>query len=186
MRVIAGLCRGRRLKSVKGWNTRPTADRVKEAVFNVLGNRTIDASFLDLFAGTGNMGIEAISRGCSLAVFVEKDRKAVQVIKDNLLNCNIMDRALIFHLDCIKALKIIKKENIKFNLVYLDPPYKMEIIKEVLEYLVDLQLLHEDAIVMAETSVETQLTPVCKNLHMVKESKYGDIKITYYQLKGEV
>ena len=81
MRVIAGLCRGRRLKSVKGWNTRPTADRVKEAVFNVLGPRVIDANFLDLFAGTGNMGIEAVSRGCSLAVFVEKDR-AVQVLKD--------------------------------------------------------------------------------------------------------
>jgi 16S rRNA (guanine966-N2)-methyltransferase len=132
------------------------------------------------------MGIEAVSRGCSLAVFVEKDRKAVQVLKDNLSNCNIMDKALIFPLDCFKALKIINKENIKFNMIYLDPPYKTEIINEVLDHLVCLQLLHNDAIVIAETSVDTQLALNSNKLHMVKESKYGDTKITYFQFKGEV
>ncbi|NLT94209.1 MAG: 16S rRNA (guanine(966)-N(2))-methyltransferase RsmD [Clostridia bacterium] len=186
MRVIAGFCRGRRLKSVKGLKTRPTADRVKEAVFNVLGSRVIDACFLDLFGGTGSIGIEAISRGCSLAVFVEKEKPALEVIKDNLQTCNVTDKAIILPVDCFKALKILNKKNLKFNLVYLDPPYKLDIIDEILEQLVSLHLLQEKAVVIAETALDMQLSAGNNNLQKVREDKYGDTKITYFQLIGEV
>ena len=186
MRVIAGYCRGRRLKSVKGFKTRPTADRVKEAVFNVLGFRVQNSYFLDLFAGTGNIGIEAISRGCALAVFVEKDRNSVLVINDNFINFNIMDKAQVFPLDCFKALNLFHTKNMKFNLVYLDPPYKLDIINDILENLVTLDLLNDKAIVMAETSLDSELPLGYEVLIKAKENRYGDTKITYYQLNGEV
>lgn len=186
MRVIAGLCRGRRLKSVKGLTTRPTADRVKEAIFNVLGFRVQDAIFLDLFGGTGSMGIESLSRGGAFTVFVEKERKAVQVLKENLLNCKVNDKAKVYPLDCFTALKLLHDKKMNFNLVYLDPPYKLAIIDDVLEKLVSLQLLKEKAIVITETASETELTRGFDNLKKVREDKYGDIKITYYQLNEEV
>src|SRR5690554_658891 len=111
MRIIAGSCRGRRLKSVKSLKTRPTADRVKEAVFNVLSFRIDNAYLLDLFAGTGNIGLEALSRGCKFAIFVEKDRNAVQTIKENLSNCKMNDRAKVYPIDCFKALNLLKANN---------------------------------------------------------------------------
>jgi len=188
MRVIAGLCRGKGLKSVKGMTTRPTADRVKEAVFNVLNFRVKDAVFLDLFAGTGSMGIEALSRGAAAAFFVEKDRKAVHVVRENLINCKLEDKAQVYPLDCFKALKLFKEKNLKFNLVYLDPPYKLQIIDNILESIVNYNLLIDKSIIIAETALDTELSAGINNLKKVREDKYGDTKITYYQLvdEGEV
>lgn len=186
MRVIGGLCRGRLLKSVKGFATRPTADRVKEAIFNVLGFRVQGAVFLDLFAGTGSMGIEALSRGGSFAVFVEKERKALQVLKENLNNCKLDDNAQVYPIDCYKALNLLHKNDVKFDLVYLDPPYKLIIIDDILAKLVSLQLLAENAIVIAETPIKSDLILGFNNLIKVRVNTYGDIRITYYQLDGEV
>ncbi|MGI6224718.1 MAG: 16S rRNA (guanine(966)-N(2))-methyltransferase RsmD [Peptococcales bacterium] len=185
MRVIAGLCRGRNLKSVKGLATRPTADRVKEAIFNVLNFKVQNAVFLDLFAGTGSMGIEALSRGGKLSVFVEKEKKAIKVLQENLLNCQLEEYAQVYPTDYGHALKLLHKNRYKFNLVYLDPPYKLMIIDNILKELVSLELLIKGAIVIAETDLTTQLTQGYKKLFKVREDKYGDTKITYYQLNGE-
>ncbi|KJS18954.1 MAG: hypothetical protein VR72_20975 [Clostridiaceae bacterium BRH_c20a] len=184
MRVIAGLCRGKRLKSVKGFSTRPTADRVKEAVFNVLGTRLSGAKVLDLFGGTGSMGIEALSRGATLAVFVEKNQKAVQVIRENLLGCKMEDKSKLYPIDCFKALKILSETNIKFNLIYLDPPYKSLIIDDILQGIVNLNLLEERATVIAETARDADLIVEYNNLKKAREDRYGDTKITYYQVEG--
>ncbi|MDK2822184.1 MAG: rRNA (guanine966-N2)-methyltransferase [Clostridia bacterium] len=181
MRVIAGMCRGKRLKSVKGLSTRPTADRVKEAVFNVLGSRIIEAKVLDLFGGTGNIGIEALSRGAKFVYFVEKDRKAVQIIKENVTWCNFNEKVEIYPVDCFKALKILKEKNIKFNLVYLDPPYKLLIIDDLLEEIAKTDLLDVNGIIIAETAKNTELLSNFDHLNKVREDHYGDTKITYYQ-----
>ncbi|MFZ5943793.1 MAG: 16S rRNA (guanine(966)-N(2))-methyltransferase RsmD [Bacillota bacterium] len=184
MRIIAGICRGKKLKSVKGTKTRPTADRVKEAVFNVLGPRIFDANFLDLFSGTGSIGIEALSRGAEFAYFVEEDRNALQVIKENIQGCAMEEKSKILPLDWVKALN--NMENIiKFHLVYMDPPYKLEIIEQLLEKLVEKNLLNENGIVIAETSANAQTPSGFKNLTWVREKRYGDTKITYYQFKEE-
>jgi len=181
MRVIAGLCRGKPLKSVKGLTTRPTADRVKEAVFNVLNAKLTDAKILDLFGGTGSIGIEALSRGAALAVFVEKDRKAVQVIRENLLGCKMEDKSQLFPIDCFKALKILSEKNAKFNLIYLDPPYKSLIINDILQAIMNLRLLEERAIVIAETAWDAELNIEYNCLKKAREDRYGDTKITYFQ-----
>lgn len=185
MRVISGSCKGKRLKSVKGLTTRPTADRVKEAVFNVLGFRIADAVFLDLFAGTGNIGIEALSRGAASAIFVEKDRKAVQVIGDNLVSCKLESKGQIYPVDCFKALKIFNEKRMQFNLVFLDPPYKLFVIDELLQIIANTDLLIHKSIVIAETAPETELISQVNNLKKVRENRYGDTKITYYQLDEE-
>ncbi|KJS81483.1 MAG: hypothetical protein JM58_16980 [Peptococcaceae bacterium BICA1-8] len=183
MRVIAGLCRGKRLKSVKGFTTRPTADRVKEAVFNVLGTRLTGAKILDLFGGTGSIGIEALSRGATSAVFVEKNEKAAQVIRENLLGCKLEDKSRLYPIDCFKALKLLSEKNAKFSLIYLDPPYKSLILNDILQAIVNLNLLEEVATVIAETAGDADLIIEYNNLKKVREDRYGDIKISYYQVE---
>ncbi|MFZ7104490.1 MAG: 16S rRNA (guanine(966)-N(2))-methyltransferase RsmD [Peptococcaceae bacterium] len=185
MRVIAGSCRGKRLKSVKGYSTRPTADRVKEAIFNVLTPQVKGTKVLDLFAGTGSIGIEALSRGSDFVCFVDKDRKAVQVIKENLSGCKLTDRAQILPLDYLKALNILKSKNINFDLIFLDPPYKMLIIEAILEKIIRLNLLAKDGVIIAETAQDSNLAIEYEDLVKVRENIYGDTKITYFQFHEE-
>lgn len=182
MRIIAGSCRGRRLKTVRGFTTRPTADRVKEAIFNVLGEKIIGSKVLDLFAGTGNIGIEALSRGAQSVFFVEKDRKALQVLKTNVRNCGFQNNVDILAIDAFNALKIFKNKGFSFNLVYLDPPYKLKIIEEILELLINYSLLVPKGIVITETSNDTELKNNFRELTKVRTNIYGDTKITYYQI----
>lgn len=123
MRVIAGSAKGTTLRSPGGLKIRPTSGKVKEAFFNILGNRVLDAFFLDLFSGIGGMGIEALSRGSSFSVFVEKERKCVKIIEENLKQSRLFDRAAIFRYDVHIALKLLSKKGFRFDIVYLDPPY---------------------------------------------------------------
>jgi len=182
LRVIAGVCRGKRLKTVKGLSTRPTIDRVKEAVFNVLAHRIQEAKVLDLFGGTGNIGIEALSRGAQSVIYVEKDRKALKVLNANITDCRFEEKVKIFSIDAFKALKIFKEKEYTFNVVYLDPPYKLDILNDILKIIARETLLEINGIVVVETGKNTELKSNFDNLHKVKEDKYGDTKITYYQL----
>ncbi|SMB93558.1 16S rRNA (guanine(966)-N(2))-methyltransferase RsmD [Desulfonispora thiosulfatigenes DSM 11270] len=182
MRIIAGLCKGKNLKSLKGMNTRPTSDRVKEAVFSVLTNKIVDQKVLDLFGGTGNIGLEALSRGCSSVVFVEKNIKAMQIIKENVADCGFAEKVSYFNLDAFKAVSVLKENKQSFNLIYLDPPYNLEILDSLLETLVKSNILEPLAIIVVESSKNTQIAEKIENLEKVKENIYGDTKITYYQL----
>lgn len=182
MRIIAGICRGKPLKALKGMSTRPTSDRVKEAIFNVLANKVNDAKMLDLFGGTGNVGLEALSRGSDFVTFVEKNPKALQIIKTNVGDCGFDDKVKCYKMDAFRALKLFKEQELKFNLVYIDPPYKLNIIDSLLEDLVNYSLLEPLAVVVAETDKNTTLQENVENLQKIKEKSYGDTKITYYQL----
>ncbi len=123
MRIIAGCARGRRLKTRKGLETRPTADRIKEALFNILASRVADCSFLDVFAGSGGIGIEALSRGARSCVFVEKSSLCAKIIKENLLLSGLADRADVLVMDAEVALIHLDKKAAGFNLIFFDPPY---------------------------------------------------------------
>src|SRR5699024_868911 len=123
MRVVAGLHKGRKLKAVSGSTTRPKADKVKEAVFQVMGPFFSGGKVLDLFAGSGALGIEALSRGMESAFFIDKQSKAIHTIHDNLKSLSIADQAEVYRNDAFRALQLLSKRQLQFDLILLDPPY---------------------------------------------------------------
>lgn len=157
MRVIAGKARRIQLKTIEGVQTRPTTDRIKETLFNMIAHGLCDATFLDLFAGSGAIGIEALSRGAAKAVFVEKNPKAVSCIKENLNRTNLESEAEIMVTDVITALRRLDGQK-KFDYIFMDPPYNNLLEKDVLNFLANSDLLSEDALIIIEASLETDFS----------------------------
>lgn len=155
MRIIAGTARSLPLKTIEGMNTRPTPDKIKETLFNVLQPEIPGCYFLDLFAGSGQIGLEALSRGAEYAVFVENYRKAARCIEENIHFTGFDDRAKLLTSDVMSALRIMEGKY-RFDLVFMDPPYQKMYEKEVLEYLAKSGLLKEDAVIIVEASLETE------------------------------
>ena len=155
MRVISGKARRTALKTLEGMDTRPTTDRIKETLFNMINADIYDCAFLDLFSGSGGIGIEALSRGAGCAVFVENNRKAVECIRDNLEKTRLKDNANVYEMD---VLGYIKKANIsgdRFDIIFMDPPYNKEIEKDVLYSLSDSSIIDEDTLIIVEASKKT-------------------------------
>ena len=149
MRVISGSARGTKLASIESKNTRPTLDRVKESLFNILNNDINgDSVVLDLFAGSGAIGIEFLSRGAKKAVFVDCSREAVEMIKKNLEKTHLYEKAEIINDDYINALK---KQKLKFTHIYLDPPYKKDFVIKALNIIEENKLLEKDGVIIIET-----------------------------------
>lgn len=172
MRVIAGSARSLPLKTLDGKDTRPTSDKTKETLFNVLMPYLADCHFLDLFAGSGGIGIEAVSRGAQYAVFVEKARTAVKCIEDNLQFTKFMPYARIMAMDAMSALRQLNGRE-KFDIIFMDPPYNQELEKDVLTMLATSELLNEDAIIVTEASNETDFSYVSDlGLSIWKIKKY--------------
>lgn len=155
MRVIAGTARHLLLKTPEGLDTRPTTDRIKETLFNMLQPYLSQASFLDLFSGSGGMGIEALSRGASRCVFVEKDRRALTCIQENLKHTGFEARSRVYATDVFQALTQLQASKQTFDFIFMDPPYNQELERQVLEYLQDGKLLESDAWIIVEASLET-------------------------------
>lgn len=175
MRVIAGTRKGRELSAPKGMNTRPTLAKVKEAMFGMIQFDIEGAEVLDLFAGSGSLGIEALSRGAKHAVFCDADRQAVSVIKDNLKRLDFINEASVYYGDSLKLLDTI---GTRFNIVLLDPPYESGLETEAVRLLDEKALLEPGAIVLAEHSKE--VPPVFTEAYTVlKTKKYGDTYVTY-------
>lgn len=155
MRVIAGKARRINLCSLAGLETRPTQDRTKETLFNVINPYIADCNFLDLFSGSGAIGIEALSRGCRQAVMVEKNIEAVKCIQENLKNTKLSKDAKVYQMDAISCIKKLEQENQVFDIIFMDPPYNHELEKEILLVLNESRIVHEDTIVVVEASNET-------------------------------
>ena len=182
MRVISGSARGKMLESVPGMDTRPTTDRVKESIFNILQFHVIRANMLDLFAGTGQMGIEALSRGASKAVFVDASRKAISVITKNIAAARVQDRAQVIQADFIQALQRLQGQ--KFDVIFLDPPYGGKLLNSALKSVESFDILSTDGIILCESSVED--TVICPESFVVtKTYKYGTIFLTAIRRKEE-
>ena len=172
MRVIAGSARRLNLKTVPGLDTRPTTDRIKETLFNIIQDEVPGSRFLDLFSGSGAIGIEALSRGAREAVFVERDRRACQCIRDNLQFTRLAERGRLIAGDVITALDRLDGQG-TFDLIFLDPPYNRLLEKEVLEKLAGCRLLTEDTLVIVEASLETEFA-YCGDLgyDVLKQKRY--------------
>ncbi len=174
MRVIAGKYRGKVLAEFKGREIRPTADRAKEALFNILQLKTPDSDFLDLYAGTGSIGIEAISRGARSVKFVDSDKKSVELIKKNL--ASIGENADVFFTD---ALSFVKTFNGKFDIIFLDPPYKDEAYS-VLNLIAENKLLKDGGVVVYEHNSDEKIEP--KGLKKKDTRVYGIAVFDFYEL----
>ncbi|MDY3917831.1 MAG: 16S rRNA (guanine(966)-N(2))-methyltransferase RsmD [Candidatus Limivivens sp.] len=154
MRVIAGKARSLPLKTIPGMDTRPTTDRIKETLFNMLQSELCEARFLDLFAGSGAIGIEALSRGAKEAVFVESSRRAADCIRQNLAFTRLASQATVLNTDAESALKSLEGKG-SFDLIFMDPPYNHLLEKQVLEYLAHSSLADEHTLIVVEASLET-------------------------------
>ena len=159
MRIIAGSKRRLPLKTVEGKDTRPTTDRIKETLFNMLQNEIYDCYFLDLFAGSGQIGLEALSRGARYVVFVENAKKAAACITENIRFTKSDKESLLLQMDVIAALRSMEGKY-QFDIIFMDPPYDKELEREVLEYLKSSSLLKEDTLMITEASLQTDLSYV--------------------------
>lgn len=182
MRIIAGSARGRKIEAPEGLSTRPTLDRVKESLFGSIQFDLGDAFCLDLFAGSGNLGIEAISRGAGHTVFVDHDRKCTSLISSNLKLVGFSDKATVIFSDAFSALERFSREKRQFDIVFLDPPYALGLIPDVLKALLELDLLAPHAIIVAEHSVDTELTPP-ETLKVQTNKRFHDTAVTIMRVR---
>lgn len=154
MRIIAGKGRSLPLKTIEGDNTRPTTDRIKETLFNMIQARICDAVFLDLFAGSGQIGLEAVSRGAAKAVFVENNKKAADCIKENIAFTKFGPQCELLTMDAVSALRSMEGRE-AFDVIFMDPPYRKELEKDVLQYLMQSSLADADTLIIVEASDDT-------------------------------
>lgn len=171
MRIITGSARGTRIKTPRGLATRPTADRIKESLFNILGHRVQGRRVLDLFAGTGNLGLEALSRGAAEAVFV--DRATAPLIRENAVHTHLLERTRIEQADVFTALNRLRGEDAPFDLVFCDPPYGKGLWQRTLQALDHLHLLSPEALIVVEHGATENDVPELTVLACQRNQRYG-------------
>lgn len=184
MRIIAGEFRGRSLDTLRSNHTRPTLDQVKEGLFNALGQFFTGEVVLDLYAGSGNLGLEAISRGCDKAVFVDASLPAVKVIQSNIRKLGVEAKTKVIKYDSMKVLPILKREGLTFDIIFLDPPYHITPFSKILPLLCEYGMINDHGRVICETLKETILEDRYGCLIKDREYVYGSTKITIYQKEG--
>lgn len=178
MKIISGFLKGRIIKGFDIEGTRPTMDRVKESLFGTIQNYVCDSIVLDLFAGSGNLGFEAISNGAKYCYFNDFNKKCVSLIKNSINDFKVEDFASCLNLDYKRALEYFKENNISFDLIFLDPPYKNDCLNDVLSYICDNNLLNNNGIVVCEVD---SLYLNFSRYEVIKEKKYGDKYIIIYK-----
>lgn len=181
MRIISGKYGSRTIQAVPGTSTRPTTDKVKEAIFSRIGPYFDGGQMLDLFAGSGAMSLEAISRGFDFSVLVDKDFKACRTIQDNIKALGVKDQCALYKQDVMAAVKRVADEHRQFDLIFMDPPYAKQKIVEILTLIDELDLLKKQGDVIAECAVEDELPLEVGRLKQIKTATYGITRITYFK-----
>lgn len=179
MRIIAGSARGTKLKTVEGPGTRPTTDRIKETLFNMIQKDMYDCRFLDLFSGSGGIGLEALSRGAKQCYFVEKDKDAAKCIKENIKSTHFEEKAILLECDVIQSIKRLNETVKPFDFVFMDPPYDKSIERDVLEVLKNTDIIDEYTTIIVEASMETKFD-------YLKDFQYELTKVKAYKTNMHV
>ncbi len=173
MRVISGSARSLKLKTLEGLDTRPTTDRIKETLFNMIQNDIYGCSFLDIFAGSGGIGIEALSRGAKEAVFVDNNPKSIDIINDNLEFTKLKNNAVVLNKSYELAIAMLEDQNYSFDIVFMDPPYNKGFEKNVLELLTKSVIINNNTIIIVEASLDTNFDYLDSlGFVLYKEKKY--------------
>ena len=177
MRVITGIARGRKLKELPGLETRPTTDKVKESVFNIVQFDIEGRKVLDLFAGTGQMGIEALSRGAASCTFVDLRKEAAAVVRENLAHTGLAEGGRVIQGDYMAFLTGCRE---RYDLVFLDPPYNKGMLEQALETIAKIDIMTENGIIVCESAAEAVLPELDGPYEKGRDYRYGKIKITLY------
>ena len=179
MRIISGTSKGKRLATPKGKALRPTSDRVKESIFNILGGAVEGKVVLDLFAGTGNLGIEALSRGAKRVIFVERGREATRLIKSNLAQCRMAMVSEIIPKDVSRAIGVLHQRGETFDIILMDPPYEGGLIEKTLWKLQSYRIYHDDSILIIEHDRREPLPADLPGWNLIRQRKIGDTLISF-------
>ena len=184
VRVISGSARGLKLNTPGDDRVRPTTDRVKESMFNIVQDWVYDSQVLDLFAGSGALGIEALSRGASQAVFCDNSLDSIKIIKSNIEKAKVVDRSQIVSGDFKRCLRDMEAKNQSFDMIFVDPPYYEGLFEEVLDTIRSYKILKKDGIVIVEHDAKRPIGQV-EGLEVYKEKKYGITMLTFYCLEDD-
>lgn len=186
MRIISGKNRGTKLYTLEGLETRPTLDRVKEALFNKINFDLVDSVVLDLFSGSGALGLESLSRGAKKAYLCDNSFKAQKIIKQNIQKTKLEDKAILISNDYIDALEYFNKNGIKFDIIFLDPPYKTDYNIKAVNLILKYNLLNDGGKVIIETDIEKEILEKLKNfdLDIYDIRKYGRVTLIFIMRKG--
>ena len=180
MRIISGKYKGRKIEGYNMVGTRPTMDRVKESLFATIQNNIKDSVVLDLFAGSGQLGIESISNGAKLCYFIDNNKEVIKILNKNISNLNIKSNSKVLLSDWKKSLNEFSNQNIKFDLIFVDPPYDYNVYEKILEKVSTLNLLNQDGLIILEHS-NLKLKDTYNNLILYKEKKYGNKSVNIYK-----
>lgn len=184
MRVISGTVRGLKLNTPTNDDIRPTTDRVKESMFNIIAADVYDSIVFDVFSGSGALGIEALSRGAKKAYFCDNSKQSISVLEKNLEKTRFKSLSEIYMGDYAKAMEKYSNENIKFDIIFVDPPYYKGFFEDVLKSIKYHELLSEDGVIVVEHDAKTDISEV-EGLVKYKEKKYGITMLSFYTLEGE-
>lgn len=185
MRIIAGLAKGRKLLSPEGMGTRPTLDRVKENIFNIIQNDVYGTKALDLFAGTGSLGLEAVSRGAKECYLIDKGDTTFKYLQQNVINLKFEDKCKCLNMDSYEALNLFIKKGINFNLIFIDPPYVREMIPPAMEVIDKKNLLVKDGLIVTKIDTSEEIYNGTDRIVLVDHRKYGNTTICLYRYKED-
>jgi len=171
------------LKTLKGISTRPTSDRVKEALFNIISGYVEDADVLDLYAGTGSLAIEALSRGARSAVLIDRSKESCNVIRDNLINTRLAGRAQVLNGEVLKLLHLLCNQGKKVDIIFMDPPYRKNYIKDTLQMVSDSDIIKNDGLVVAERDVQDIIPESQGKLMRWRDAIYGSTVLSFYRVQ---
>ena len=185
MRIIAGIAKGKKLLSPDDGTatTRPTLDRVKEAMFSIIQTHVPYSTVLDVFAGTGSLGIEAVSRGAKKCYLVDKSPETFPLLKKNVENLDFSDKCECLNMDSCKALEHLNKKEIVFNLIFIDPPYRKNMIPSAIEYIANNNLLQKDGVIVTKIDSIEEIFQGNEKIILTKSRKYGNTTVCIYSCK---
>ena len=183
MRIISGTARGTKLYTLEGKTTRPTLDRVKESLFNIIQNEIINSNFLDVFSGSGAIGLEFLSRGAKRAVLCDSSKDAIKIIKQNVQKTHFEEKVEVYNMEFTKLVE--RLQNQKFDIIYIDPPYATDFIKISLEKIIEYELVNENTKIIVETDDETRILNQIEKMdvEITDKRKYGRATIIFLKYR---
>ena len=179
MRIISGKARGTKLYTLDSMSTRPTLDRVKESIFNIIRNEIEEAIILDLFTGSGAIGLEMLSRGAKKAVLCDKSKEAIEIVKKNIEKTHMNEKVELYNCDFKSCLEKVKNQ--KFDIIYIDPPYETDFIAQSLKKIIELDIIKEESKIILETDNEQRILKDIENMdvEVIDKRKYGRATIIF-------
>lgn len=185
MRVIAGKAKGRKLLSPENMDTRPTLDRIKESIFNIIQTKVPEAVTLDMFSGTGSLGLEAASRGAKESHLIEKSPIAYPLLKKNIENFKFEDCCKSYNMDAYDSLSYFYSKNIIFDIIFIDPPYMKDMIPKAIEIIEDKNLLQKDGLIVTKIDTKEEICEGGKDIKLFDHRKYGNTTVCFYRYEED-